>query len=311
MPKNQAVLFLGNHQNALLDALLIATKSGRTSYFLTRAGVFKNPMVSRLLKSLNMLPVYRVRDGWSTVTKNKSVFSNTVALLHNNEAIAIFPEGNHNLARRVRALSKGFTRIVIEHRSKHPEQVVNLIPVGLNYNAPKSMGSCVAIYFAKAIPSTNYNHLTDVDATNQIKADVFNIMSRLTTQIPEVNYDQVLEKLIALNVDFTNPEEVNQCIASNFENCITKIDTKSLIKSILKPVVYFVLFLPIIVWRQLIIPKIKEDEFLSTFRFAVCITLVPLWLLIVFVIGCLAVGVLSSILSLLIIIILLIAYNKA
>jgi 1-acyl-sn-glycerol-3-phosphate acyltransferase len=52
IPKNEAVIFLGNHQNALLDALLIATKNGRFSYFLTRAGVFTKPLVSKFLKSL-------------------------------------------------------------------------------------------------------------------------------------------------------------------------------------------------------------------------------------------------------------------
>ena len=52
IPKDKPVLFLGNHQNALLDPLLIAIKCGRFSFFLTRAGVFKKPLVSKLLKSL-------------------------------------------------------------------------------------------------------------------------------------------------------------------------------------------------------------------------------------------------------------------
>ena len=61
VPKDKPVLLLGNHQNALLDALLIATKCGRFAHFLTRAGVFQKPLVSNILKSLQMLPVYRVR----------------------------------------------------------------------------------------------------------------------------------------------------------------------------------------------------------------------------------------------------------
>ena len=46
IPKSKPVLFLSNHQNALLDALIIATKCGRFSYFLTRASVFKKPITS-------------------------------------------------------------------------------------------------------------------------------------------------------------------------------------------------------------------------------------------------------------------------
>ena len=67
VPKKGAVLFLANHQNALLDALLIATRSGRFSYFLTRASVFQNALISSILKSLLMLPVYRIRDGWQNM----------------------------------------------------------------------------------------------------------------------------------------------------------------------------------------------------------------------------------------------------
>jgi 1-acyl-sn-glycerol-3-phosphate acyltransferase len=63
IPINKPVLLLPNHQNALLDALLIATQTKRSAYFLTRAGAFNKPIVASILKSLNMLPVYRIRVG--------------------------------------------------------------------------------------------------------------------------------------------------------------------------------------------------------------------------------------------------------
>ena len=52
LPKNQPVLILGNHRNALLDALLVACYTNRLSHYLTRAGVFKKNVVSKFLKSL-------------------------------------------------------------------------------------------------------------------------------------------------------------------------------------------------------------------------------------------------------------------
>ena len=114
VPKDKAVLILSNHQNALLDALLIATKCGRFVFYLTRASVFKKSFVDKLLRSLQMLPVYRIRDGWSNITKNNSIFTNCADLLSKNEGVVIFPEGSHNLKRKVRPFSKGFTRIVFE-----------------------------------------------------------------------------------------------------------------------------------------------------------------------------------------------------
>ncbi|WP_397362288.1 1-acyl-sn-glycerol-3-phosphate acyltransferase [Olleya sp. R77988] len=310
IPKNQPVLFLGNHQNALLDPLLIATKSGRICYFLTRAAVFKKPMVSRILNSLNMLPVYRVRDGWSTITKNKSVFSKSVELLHKNNAITIFPEGSHNLLRRVRPLSKGFTRIVLELRDKYPDTNINLIPVGFNYDAPKVMGSSVSINFGKPIASSLYSTLNEADATKQIKHDVFRAMSSLTTQIPEDGYETILKQLTDLNVDFTNPNLVNKCIKSNFKDCQSSPKRNSFVKAFLKPVIYLILCVPVLVWQKLAKPKVEELEFLSTFRFAICITLVPLWLLILFGIAVYGFGITLALIGFVITLLLLLAYNK-
>lgn len=311
IPKDQPILFLGNHQNALLDALLVATKSGRFCYYLTRAAVFKKPLVSKILKSLNMLPVYRVRDGWSTIAKNKSIFNTSVELLHNNQAITIFPEGSHSLVRRVRPLSKGFTRIVLELREKHPDTTVSLIPIGFNYQAPKQMGSRVALVFGQPIMSSNYNQLSITEATKQIKADVFDAMSKLTTQIPEENYDIVLQKLTERNIDFTNPEAVNQCIANNFEDCSSQPLKTAVFKTVLKPMVYAILCLPILVWKKVLKPKIKEEEFESTFRFAVCLTLVPFWMLLLFCITITSFGLVPGLVGLISSLLLFLVYNKA
>ena len=71
IPKDKAIIFLSNHQNALLDPLLVSTSSTRKNYFLTRAAVFKNSTVAKLLNSLQMLPVYRMIDGVNTIQKNR------------------------------------------------------------------------------------------------------------------------------------------------------------------------------------------------------------------------------------------------
>ncbi|HZJ21288.1 MAG TPA: 1-acyl-sn-glycerol-3-phosphate acyltransferase, partial [Pricia sp.] len=44
VPRNEPVLFLPNHQGALMDVLLIVTDCHRKPFFLTRSDVFKRPM---------------------------------------------------------------------------------------------------------------------------------------------------------------------------------------------------------------------------------------------------------------------------
>ena len=280
--KEKPVLFLSNHQNALLDALLIAVRCGRFSYFLTRASVFKNPIVSKLLKSLRMLPVYRIRDGWSTITNNHPIFNSCTDLLHQNEAIVIFPEGNHSLNRTVRTLSKGFTRIVFDTLEKYPDTDLQLIPVGLNFVKAEKFADSAAMYFGNPINAKDYILEDRNKSIVKLKQDIHKSIGQLTTDINDSTYDDTLQKLVDLNVNFLNPEAVNNCIANGFKDCDSQKRKRFLrLKSILKGLLILNLVLPYAIWKFLLQPKIKEVEFTATFRFAVAITLVPIYLLII------------------------------
>lgn len=280
VPKEGAVLFLANHQNALLDPLLIAVTNGRFSYFLTRASVFNNPIISRILKSLQMLPVYRVRDGWNNLSKNNAIFKRSAKLLSQNNAIVIFPEGSHNIRRTVRPLSKGFTRIIFETFERHPEVRLQLVPVGLNFIKTETFGDSTSIYFGRPITITPNTTTNDPDVVQDLRQTIFANLCQLTTHIETENYDDTLKKLTELKVDFLNPPSVNRCIASNFEGCDSRQSKDfSILKRVFKFWLIVVLILPYLIWKWGIEPKIKEIEFTSTFRFAVAISLVPIYVL--------------------------------
>jgi len=282
IPKNKPVLLLANHQNALLDALLIATKSGRFLFFLTRAAVFKKSYVSKILNSLQMLPVYRVRDGWSTISNNNAIFENCSKILNKNEAIAIFPEGSHNLARRVRPLSKGFTRIVFDTLKKYPDLDLQLIPIGLNFVNAKACPDSTAIYFGEPFAAKDFIKDNKNEGILELKQTVQNKIMNLTAHISEENYEEDLQRLNNLNVDFLKPNEVNLCLKSNFENCKVKTKNKTKYLSIFfQTLLKINLIVPYAIWKFVARPKIKEIEFISTFRFAIAITLVPIYLFIV------------------------------
>jgi 1-acyl-sn-glycerol-3-phosphate acyltransferase len=282
IPIDKPVLFLANHQNALIDPLLIATKSGRFSYFLTRASVFKKPIISKLLHSLQMLPVYRIRDGWSKLSNNNSIFSTCVEQLHKKKAITIFPEGSHHINRTVRPLSKGFTRIVFETLETHPECDLQLVPVGINFKKSEDFVDSTAVYFGQPIAAMDYILKDRSEAVVALKKDVEKAISELTTHIPAENYAETLKRLEGYNPDFLNPVATNKCIASNFEDCPTHSKPR---KNVLKPLIKYLLLLnflpPFLIWRTLVKPRIKEIEFMATFRFAIYITLFPIWFFVI------------------------------
>ena len=282
VPKDKPVLFLANHQNALLDALLIAGKCGRFAYFLTRAAVFKKSFVSKILKSLQMLPVYRVRDGWNTIANNNAMFETCSELLLDKEAVVIFPEGSHNLVRRVRPLSKGFTRIVFDTLEKYPNLDLQLVPVGLNFIEATSCPDSTAIFFGKPINAKDFVNDKRAEGVVQLKQEVHASIAELTTHIPKDNYDATLRQLLEKEVDLLNPKETNKCINTSFKEFKSEpsSSTNSL-RTFLKYALILNLFIPYSIWKFLIKPKIKEPEFISTFRFALALTLVPLYLIII------------------------------
>lgn len=279
IPNDKPVLLLGNHQNALLDALLIAVYSGRFSFFLTRAAVFKKKLVKRILESLRMIPVYRIRDGWNNLSNNKAIFETCTELLNKGEAITIFPEGNHNLARRVRPLSKGFTRIVFDTLEKYPDLDLQLVPVGVNYKNALSFPDSTALFFGKSIPAKNFISQSKNDNIITLKQRIQLELMELTTHIPEGNYKDDLGQLEGLQVDFLKPQEVNACIRGNFQNCTTQKSKTLGLHKLFKFLLIIHLILPYVIWKWFIEPKITELEFKSTFRFAVALTLVPFWIL--------------------------------
>ena len=279
IPKDKAVIFLSNHQNALLDPLLITIKSTRKNYFLTRAAVFKNPTVAKILNSLQMLPVYRMVDGANTIQKNRAIFTFCTKLLHQKKSIILFPEGSHSLNRKIRPLKKGAARIIEETLQKYPDTEIVIIPIGVNYQAPTEYGDSMSVYFGKHISPNKFwdGSLLDMQGLNKV---ISSNLKLLTTHIDSISdYDSNLKKLNELKVDYTLPEVVNDCLQNNFFYAGKKNKDPSglyVFYSLLIKVFYF---LPYIIWKKIAFPKIAENEFTGTFRYALIITLAPFYLL--------------------------------
>lgn len=278
IPRKGAVLFVSNHQNGLIDPLVIGVSNKRDTHFLARAAVFKRPIYATLLTRLQMLPIYRIRDGFDSILLNNEIFERCVLLLKNQKAILIFPEGNHNLQRRVRPLSKGFTRIVMEMLNRYPERELYIVPVGVNYDKPTQFPSKVSVNYGRPLLANEYLNLSPRDAVKLLRTDVHSALTKLTTHIPlTLEYDEVESLLLDGQVDFLNPEVVNETIISkNFRTYDRKgeVMKKTLFR---KRLLLINTWLPYILWRWGIRPKISEPEFIDTFRFALGISVVPLF----------------------------------
>ncbi|GGG49910.1 hypothetical protein GCM10011414_19660 [Croceivirga lutea] len=277
VPKNKPILFLSNHQNALLDVLLIVTHVSVKPWFLTRADVFNQKRLIGFFNFLQMLPIYRIRDGKNKLQKNQQVFERCAQLLDKNEAIALFPEANHSLKRRVRPLSKGFTRIINSALERNPKMDLHLIPIGQNYQRATAFPDSCSLYFGEPIIVKNKHSNLGKATIEDTKQKVTSALQKLTVHIDEDVYDGILNEIH--NVDFTKPELVNAAFDSNTYSQLPKSNTPNLF-SYLKGLVFEVINFPVIqIWRFWLKPKVPEDEFKDTFRFGYGLLAMPLFYL--------------------------------
>ncbi|SMP16612.1 1-acyl-sn-glycerol-3-phosphate acyltransferase [Muriicola jejuensis] len=280
VPRDRAVMFLANHQNALMDPLVIAAFTPFRTYFLTRADVFINPMVNQVFGFLRMLPVYRMRDGRDTLGRNEEIFENCTRILRGRGHILLFPEANHNIMRKVRPLSKGFTRILFAALEKHPDLDVLLIPVGINYENAAGFPDRVAFYFEDPIPARAFYDKEDIPGSvSRIKQKVSETLENSTTHIEEEDsYAEKLEYLHGLGVDLTDPTQTNNALRL-YPHGPKKSGQRrgGILQGLLKGV-FFLLNAPLILfWRLIIKPRILEVEFVSTFRFGYVFVAQPLF----------------------------------
>ena len=285
VPKDKPVLFLSNHQNALLDVLLIGIDCNRDPWFLTRSDVFKKKILSVIFEVFQMIPIYRIRDGRESLKNNQAVFDRCSQLLREHQAILMFPEANHNLKRRVRPLSKGFTRILFSVLEQEPNTDIRIVPIGLNYKDAIRFPDKVSVFFGKDIKVKDLYEATDEKASiDRIKKAVSDQMKTLTTHIERVDaYDLSIQKLDAIGVDYLNPKEVNLQL-KNIADVEVKDHkrTSSFIHKIFKGLFTLVNVPMILIWRRLVKPKAKEREFRGTLRFAFIMIGYPIYFMLLF-----------------------------
>ena len=304
IPKG-SVIFAVNHQNALLDALLIVCPNSYFTHFLTRADIFKKPFLRWLLSTFKMLPVYRLRDGWQTLGENQNTFDTCSEIFRQQGAVGIFPEGNHGAQRRIRPLSKGFTRLVFEALQKYPTLKINIVPVGLNFSAHQSFRSSVSIYYGTPILANNYfNDPLPAEAI-RLRNDLSDRLKKLTTHVEDASqYDEIIQKLEITNPNYLDPIETNQRIAKIEKGealPISQIEKSGglLLVKLIHFLSVTINFPPLMAWKK-IKKGIKDPVFVASVKFGFGVFAFPVYYFLISLIVYQVWGIIGSAICLLI-----------
>src|SRR5450759_3252830 len=203
------LIFAPNHQNALMDALAVLFTHKGQAIFLAGADIFKRKTIAAFLSFLKILPVYRIRDGFSSLRGNDEIFHKTIDVLKNKNGLVILPEGEHVGFRRLRQLKKGICRVAFQSDEATGFNLkIKIIPVGLEFSNYSRFRQVLTVVYGKPIEVSEFHALykeSPEKALNELRAKLSNEMKNNMVHIEsEEDYEAIDELRSLINGKFSD-----------------------------------------------------------------------------------------------------------
>ncbi len=112
-PSDGPVLFVANHPNSMVDAIVVAASVRRPIRFLAKSTLFDEPGLGALVRAGGAIPVYRRQDDPALTDRNAQVFEAVHGALERGDAVGIFPEGLSHSEPSLAQLRTGAARIAL------------------------------------------------------------------------------------------------------------------------------------------------------------------------------------------------------
>ena len=175
------LLIAANHPNSFLDAIILDSIFKMPICSLARGDAFVGKIVSKILASLNMLPVYRVSEGVENLEHNYTTFDACEKLFQQNKIVLIFSEGKCLNEWHLRPLKKGTARLAFNAWENNIP--LKVLPIGINYSSFRFYGKNVVLNFGNLIYQKDIQG--DLTLGNTIKE--FN--EKLNTQLKDLVFE--------------------------------------------------------------------------------------------------------------------------
>jgi len=196
IPTGEPIIFAANHQNALIDALAIISFQKNPIVYMARADMFQNKISAKLLRSIKLAPIYRIRDGYENLAKNEEQMNEAVDVLLNRKQLCLMPEGNHGNQHKLRPLVKGLFRIAFSAEERLSNKAhVKIIPVGIDFNYYEHAGMDLVLTYGKPIEVKDYIELfkeSQASGLNVLRDELSASLSPLILDIRSTkHYDEI------------------------------------------------------------------------------------------------------------------------
>ncbi len=173
IPAAGPLLIAVNHQNALVDSLIVGWVMPRRIAMTAKATLAANPLIALVFRILGVVPLRRASDEARKSngapldpSRNTGAFGEIVNLLDQQGAVLIFPEGKSHNETGLEPLKTGMARLALLARDERFISGVNILPVGLVFENKGVPGTIVAAHVGEVIhmdswPTDDHIALTD------------------------------------------------------------------------------------------------------------------------------------------------------
>lgn len=137
IPARGPVILAANHNNALVDALLIASSIRREVRLTAKATLLENPLTRLIVHAVGIVPLRRAADEAATgaapdPSRNQGAFEAVVRTLAANGVVLIFPEGRSHSEPELAPLRTGCARMALHARATGVSGI-SIVPIGLTF----------------------------------------------------------------------------------------------------------------------------------------------------------------------------------
>lgn len=210
IPARGPLLIAVNHQNALVDSLIAGWVVPRRIVMTAKATLADNPMIGLIFRMLQVVPLRRVSDEARKSkgspfdrSRNQIAFREIIALLKQNRAVLIFPEGKSHNKFGLEPLKTGLARLALQARDECAVTGLRILPLGLVFENKGVPGTVVGARFGEVIevdtwPDASHVTLTEEIATRLRAVSEAAGLPSKGRDSPEKSRSSVRERLIAV-----------------------------------------------------------------------------------------------------------------
>lgn len=185
--EGQAYIFVGNHTNTLMDAMLILQSRQEATAFGARADVFRNPTAAKCLRFCKIVPLARKdRERPEEVARNRNTMEEVDRILAHGVPFCMYPEGRHRTMHSLLPIRRGVAHMAFTSAEQRPTFIV---PIGLEYSDWFHFRGHARITIGKPIDVNAFAATLDVKNTGErdhaLQELLFKEMSSLIFYLPD------------------------------------------------------------------------------------------------------------------------------